>query len=239
VTVEQVAQAAQAFRRAGVLVHAYLMYGFPTQTLQETVDSAELVRQLFATGALSSAFWHRFVLTRHSGMYAQAESFGVMLPPRGGARFAENDLPHLDPEGTDHDAVDAPLVAMLAAWMRGRELARPVHTWFSSDAPPTLEAPDRIARALATPVEERGEQLVWIGGDVLQDGRALLLGHADGFARIQAAPKERSWLAEVIEAARPGSPPLRYADAVGAFPGDFSAWSGRWARVREAGLLRV
>jgi hypothetical protein len=31
-----------------VLVHAYLMYGFPAETEQETVDLLEHVRQLFA-----------------------------------------------------------------------------------------------------------------------------------------------------------------------------------------------
>ena len=51
---------------AGIMVHAYLMYGFPTETTQETVDSLERVRQLFAAGCVQSAFWHRFAATAHS-----------------------------------------------------------------------------------------------------------------------------------------------------------------------------
>ena len=47
VTVAQVARVAQAFTTAGIMVHAYLMYGFPTQTAQETVDALEMVRQVF------------------------------------------------------------------------------------------------------------------------------------------------------------------------------------------------
>ena len=39
-----------AFKRAGILVHGYLIYGFPAQTSQDLVDSAEAVRQLFAAG---------------------------------------------------------------------------------------------------------------------------------------------------------------------------------------------
>ena len=38
------------------MVHAYLMYGYPTQTIQETVDSLEMVRQLFELGVLQSGF---------------------------------------------------------------------------------------------------------------------------------------------------------------------------------------
>ena len=47
ITVAQVAKVNQHFTDAGIMVHAYLMYGFPTQTDQETIDSLEMVRQLF------------------------------------------------------------------------------------------------------------------------------------------------------------------------------------------------
>src|SRR5258708_24103113 len=42
------------------LFRSYLMYGFPTQTSQDTVDALEYVRQLFAAGCIHSAFFHRF-----------------------------------------------------------------------------------------------------------------------------------------------------------------------------------
>ncbi len=148
VTIEQVARAAANFTDAGVLVHAYLMYGFPTQTVQETVDSAEIVRQLFAEGVLHSAFWHRFVLTRHAGVFADPARYAVVPHPVDSA-FAQNDVPHDDPEGADHDAFDEPLPRMLAAWMAGEQLDRPVHTWFAFAAPATTEPPDRVARALS------------------------------------------------------------------------------------------
>jgi radical SAM superfamily enzyme YgiQ (UPF0313 family) len=73
VTVEQVAKVTRNFTEAGVMVHAYLMYGYPTQTIQETVDSLEMVRQLFEAGVLQSGFWHQFAMTAHSpvGMYPE------------------------------------------------------------------------------------------------------------------------------------------------------------------------
>ncbi|MEN9787001.1 MAG: hypothetical protein RLZZ299_2265 [Pseudomonadota bacterium] len=238
VTVEQVARAAAAFREAGVLVHAYLMYGFPTQTEQETVDAAELVRQLFAQGAVSSAFWHRFVLTVHSGMYPDRARFGVVAHAPGPDAFARNDVPHADPEGADHDRFDAPLVAMLAAWMRGEALDRPVHTWFAAGTPATTEPPDRIARAIATPWEDSGTRLVWIGGDLLEDD-ALVAHHARGSVRVRAPGAVRDWIHEVTGAARPGRPPLTYETARAAFPGTDDTFGRVWPRLRRAGLLRL
>ena len=73
VTVEQVARVTRAFTDAGVMVHAYLMYGFPTETAQETIDALERVRQLFAEGCIQSAFWHRFTATAHSPIGQQPE----------------------------------------------------------------------------------------------------------------------------------------------------------------------
>ncbi|HZI55059.1 MAG TPA: radical SAM protein, partial [Chitinophagaceae bacterium] len=66
ITVAQVARVNKHFSDAGIMVHAYLMYGFPTQTAQETIDSLEMVRQLFKLGILQSAFWHLFTMTTHS-----------------------------------------------------------------------------------------------------------------------------------------------------------------------------
>ncbi|MEC8423558.1 MAG: radical SAM protein, partial [Myxococcota bacterium] len=83
ITVAQAARAAAAFTDAGVLVHAYLMYGFPSQTAQETIDAMEVVRQLFDAGVLGSAFWHRFVLTRGSRVYADPDAYGVRVDPPG------------------------------------------------------------------------------------------------------------------------------------------------------------
>ena len=65
VTVDQVARVTRGMADAGILVHAYLMYGFPTQTLQDTVDALEYVRQLFENGCIHSGFFHRFVCTVH------------------------------------------------------------------------------------------------------------------------------------------------------------------------------
>ena len=241
ITVDQAGRAAAAFTDAGVLVHAYLMYGFPTQTAQETVDAMEVVRQLFEQGVLGSAFWHRFVLTRGSRVYADPASYGVHVdPPRG--VFAMNDLPHEDPVGADPDVFDGPLVQGLGAWMRGEDLDVPVHRWFPrGSVPRTREAPDRIASCLekepAQPSD--GARLVWLGDGMLETEDALVLVHAEGESTITGPPAVLAWLSEVLEAAVPGGEPLRLGDARGAFPGDWLRWQRQWAAVRAAGLVAV
>ncbi len=245
VTIEQVARAASAFRGAGVLVHAYLMYGFPTQTEEDTVDSLEIVRQLFAHDLVSSAFWHRFVLTRHSGVARDPARYGVAMPsspdPSGPPRFATNDLPHGDPTGADHDRFDDVLPRALAAWMRGRDLDKPVNTWFSPALPPSREPADRVARALdpAAAGAGMGERLVWLGGEVLTDGPLVILHTRDGTSQVRARRDDRAWLAEVLDAALPARAPLRFADARAAFPGDWDRFSATWLAVRQAGLVGV
>ncbi|TMQ20185.1 MAG: radical SAM protein [Deltaproteobacteria bacterium] len=120
VTVEQVARVTRAFSDAGVMVHAYLMYGFPTQTAQDTIDALERVRQLFAAGCVQSAFWHRFAATAHSPIGRAPALYGIRLRAGAPATFARNDLAFDDPTGCDHDAFAAGLRPI-----RGRGSTRP------------------------------------------------------------------------------------------------------------------
>ncbi len=239
ITIEQAARSAHAFRSAGVLVHAYLMYGFPSQTTQETIDAMEVTRQLFDEGLLSSAFWHRFVLTRHSPVYANPGQYGIEIPPiPAGPLFATNDLPHTDPAGADPDRFDRPLVHSLSAWMQGQHLDRPVHVWLDPPGPPTSESPRRIAKAIDKATTD-GDRLVWIGGDVLHSPNGLVLHHTDGQETVGGRMDEREWLQEVIDAARPDQHPLHLSDVTSAFPGDWHRFARRWNRVRAVGMLLI
>ncbi|MGB0640301.1 MAG: B12-binding domain-containing radical SAM protein [Myxococcota bacterium] len=240
ITVEQAARTAHAFGEAGVLVHAYLMYGFPSQTEQETVDSMEVVRQMFETGVLTSGFWHRFVLTRHSRVFQDPEQYGVQIPPLpAGPLFATNDIPHIDQVGADPDRFDRGLVHAIRDWMRGDNFERPVHIWFDPPLVPTQEHPRRIEQAISSPTPETGDRLVWLGGSVLDSPNGLLLHHNDGEVTVGGRSDEREWLHEVIEAARPGSEPLYAQDAINSFPGNWERYQRRWQKVRAAGMVQV
>jgi len=149
VSVEQVARVTKGFSDAGILVHAYLMYGFPTQTVQDTVDALEYVRQLFETGCIQSGFFHRFACTVHSPVGQNPADYGVTLQPLPPVSFAKNDIGFIDPTGVDHDALGVALKKALYNYMHGIGLDEDVRSWFNTPVPRTTVARHRIARALA------------------------------------------------------------------------------------------
>jgi hypothetical protein len=151
VTVEQVARVTRAFSQAGILVHAYLMYGFPTQTVQETVDALEYVRQLFEAGCIQSGFFHRFTCTVHSPVASNPTHYGVTLKPLPAISFAKNDIGFVDATGVDHDKLGTALNKALYNFMHGIGLEADVRTWFSGKGPRTKVPRNYIARALASP----------------------------------------------------------------------------------------
>ena len=149
VSVDQVARVTKGFADAGVLVHAYLMYGFPTQTVQDTVDALELVRQLFEQGCIHSGFWHRFACTVHSPVGQDPAAYGVTLLPLPPSPFAKNDVGFVDPTGTDHDTLGLGLKKAIYNYMHGIGLDDDVRAWFDVTVPKPRIARRRIEKALA------------------------------------------------------------------------------------------
>jgi hypothetical protein len=149
VSVDQVARVTKAFADTGILVHAYLMYGFPTQTAQDTLDALEYVRQLFAEGCVHSGFWHRFACTVHSPVGQHPEQFGVTLRPLPSGGFAKNDVAFDDPTGTDHDAFADGLKKAIYNYMHGIGLDEDVRSWFDFPVPKARVGRRRIHKALA------------------------------------------------------------------------------------------
>jgi len=151
VTVAQVARVTRGFSEAGVMVHAYLMYGFPTQTEQETIDSLERVRQLFAADCIQAAFWHRFAATVHSPIGRDPEPYGITLEPEAEPRFARNSVAFIDPAGSDYDFLGAGLRAAVYNYMHGLGLDADVRSWFGGRGrlPAPRVDPDLISRLLS------------------------------------------------------------------------------------------
>jgi hypothetical protein len=168
VTVEQVAQVTRNFTEAGVMVHAYLMYGYPTQTVQETVDSLEMVRQLFEAGILQSGFWHQFAMTAHSPVGMYPEKFGVVKETEQIGTFANNDINYIDKTGIDHDKFSYGLKKSLFNFMHGICFDYKLQDWFDFKIPKTTIPSDFIDQALIG--ENRllntkpTAKIVWLGG---------------------------------------------------------------------------
>lgn len=148
VSVEQVARVTHAFSEVGILVHAYLMYGFPTQTVQDTVDALEYVRQLFENGCIQSGFFHRFTCSVHSPVGRHPEEYGVQLKPLPPTPFARNDVDFIDPTGVDHDSLGQDLTKALYNFMHGIGVEQDVRRWFSQHVPRSRVNKHFIAQAL-------------------------------------------------------------------------------------------
>jgi hypothetical protein len=166
VTVEQVAQVTRNFTESGIMVHAYLMYGYPTQTIQETVDSLEMVRQLFELGVLQSGFWHQFALTAHSPVGMFPEEFGV-IPEQNVITFANNDINFKDKTGINHDKFSFGLKKSLFNYMHGICFDYDLQEWFDFKIPKTKIPPDYIYNCLEKEqnfTTKPNAKIIWLGG---------------------------------------------------------------------------
>jgi hypothetical protein len=166
VTVAQVARVTRNFSEAGILVHAYLMYGFPSQTTQETIDSLEMVRQLFAAGVLQSGFWHQFALTAHSPVGLDPKAYGIRVEPGCSGPFANNDILFHDPVGTDNDSFSYGLKKSLLNYMHGIGFDHPLQNWFDFKILRTKVPADFIVNALKEEEVSSAKpnaKVVWLG----------------------------------------------------------------------------
>ncbi|MBC7524925.1 MAG: radical SAM protein [Flavobacterium sp.] len=171
VTVEQVAQVTRNFTNAGVMVHAYLMYGYPTQTVQETVDSLEMVRQLFELGILQSGFWHQFAMTAHSPVGMFPQEFGV-IPQQNEITFANNDVNFTDKTGINHDKYSFGLKKALFNFMHGICFDYPLQDWFEFKIPNTKISSDYIFSCLQNEPNfniKPTAKIVWLGGKPISE----------------------------------------------------------------------
>lgn len=214
ITVAQVARVNRHFTEAGIMVHAYLMYGFPTQNTQETIDSLEMVRQLFKAGVLQSAFWHQFAMTAHSPVGMNPEKYKVVKETEAIGTFANNDIVHHDPTGADHDAFSFGLKKSLLNYMHQLGLDEPLHKWFEFKTPKTLVTPGYIEEALS--VEELSafkpnSKVLWLGKPPvcefytqskkgMQRGMATLtFTSKSGNMQIQILKTQAEWLVPTLE----------------------------------------
>jgi hypothetical protein len=141
--IQEMAGALAAFADSGIMTHAYLIYGFPGSTVQETVDALEIIRQCFVAGILHSAFWHRFILTAHSPAARDPGRFGITRVVVPESSFARNDLSY-EAEGPDIDWMGQGLRTAVHNWMNGAGRELPVGHWFERPVPETSLAADFI-----------------------------------------------------------------------------------------------
>jgi len=264
VTIAQVARVTQGFTAAGVLVHAYLMYGFPTQTAQETVDALEVVRQLFDAGIVQSGYWHRFSMTAHSPVGKNPAKYQVAAIGPEPGNFAWNDLWHDDPLGTDHESFGPGLAKSLYNYMHGVALREPLSFWFDFKTPRATVPRQLIQQALQEPEKpdfaQPNRRLFWLGnapelsykttgGSGPKDKkttRAVLTCYeqAEDF-EVKTTELIGPWLhALLLRLSRDYDTKVLLKEAAATFPPEAGPWekflqSPAWQLLREKGLLLI
>ena len=255
VTIAQVARVADGFTQAGIMVHAYLMYGFPTQTAQETVDSLEVVRQLFAAGVVQSGYWHRFSMTAHSPVGKNPAKYQVEAIGPEPAGFAWNDLWHDDPLGTDHEAFGPGLAKSLYNYLHGVALDERLNFWFDFKTPKPTTPRHLVQQALQTPEKpdfaRQNQRLFWLGNTPeirIEPGKktsqAILTCYeqAEDF-EVDTTEAAGRWLHQLLtQLTHDYDIKVLLKDAAATFPfeeGTFEAFlqSPAWQLLRKKGLL--
>lgn len=148
VDIGQVARVTKAFSDENIMVHAYLMFGFPTETAQETIDSLEVVRQLFYNNCIQSAFWHQFACTSHSPVGKNPEEFKIKITGPKFEGFAENDLFHEDPTGAEHHLYSEGLNIALNNYLNHKGFEIPLSNYFNFKVPEVTVKNNLIASHL-------------------------------------------------------------------------------------------
>ncbi|SIQ40783.1 B12-binding domain-containing radical SAM protein [Maribacter ulvicola] len=224
VTVEQVAQVTRNFTEANIMVHSYLMYGYPTQTVQETVDSLEMVRQLFELGIIQSGFWHQFALTAHSPVGLHPEEYGVM-PDLKNITFANNDIDFKDRTGVDHSKFSFGLKKSLFNFMHGIGFDMSLQEWFDFKIPPSNISADYIYNCLQQEQvlsTKSTAKIAWIGsmpitaervkkkkGMTWQQLEFRFHTNSDVY-EITVDKDNGEWLLSMLEQLKPENKPLSY-----------------------------
>ena len=259
ITVAQAARVAASFQAGGIMVHAYLMYGLPGESIGETVEALERVRLLFAHGLIQSAFWHRFVATAHSPIGLDPTAHGIRITGPAFGGFAENDLSHDDPAGEAPKWLGVGLRAALSSYMRGEALTDDVRQWFDHSVPRPKVPRHWVARVLEEmpvhddPAAER--RFVWIGGTPVSescrhDRRRVILPNQVEDVEVRLSAEKADWLLDLIRSATPlrekrgeGYPSLREVRETYPLGGprgfDALVRSALWRQARTGGLLLV
>jgi len=231
----------------------------PSETLGETLESLERVRQLFAHGLIQSAFWHRFTTTAHSPIGLNPDAYGLQLVGPAFEGFAENDLVHEDVHVSVPEWVGDGLRAALWHYKEGLELKRDVREWFPERTPKPKVQRTWVKQVLeAGPEEDHSRmerKLVWIGGQPdVERGKGqhyrIILPNRTMDEEVKLNQGQAEWLLNLIERATPIHQPGGHRYPVfkeirAGFPFDgpkgFDAWwrSASAQKAKAVGLLLV
>ncbi len=247
VTVEQATVAMRNFFYSGIMVHAYLMYGLPGQTLQETVDSLEIVRQMFRAQLIDSAFWHRYAMTLHSPMGQDPARWGVTRKGEHLNPFANNEVRFSEKREYNIASAGDSLREALDNFLAGSGLERPAHKWFEGKAPVTSIEESLITDSLIKPDGCRlfnpSARLVWLGAPLVRTPEGVLVLGAAEDKEFKFAQTDADFMIEITLLAADLDRRTTFAEVKEMYKNEkpFAELyhSKKWDRLREFGLLQL
>ncbi|PZX38164.1 hypothetical protein LX97_02745 [Nonlabens dokdonensis] len=252
VTVEQVAQVTRNFTVAGIMVHSYLMYGYPTQTIQETIDSLEMTRQLFELGIIQSGFWHQFALTAHSPVGMNTKDYGI-TPHLKEIEFANNDVQFTDATGIDHDKFSEGLKKSLFNFMHGIGFDMSLQEWFDFEIPPTSIEPYYIEDCLNNEnfkAVKSNSKIIWLGnlpliGSFVKTKKGketlflnMVFHNKTSSFEIALPEEEGNWLLDQLELCAPNQKTLTFSQLKNSYESNFGVFEPFWYS-EELDILRA
>lgn len=247
VTVEQVAKVSRNFTENGIMVHAYLMYAYPTQTIQETIDSLEMVRQMFELGILQSGFWHQFAMTTHSPVGMNPEAYKVTAHKKE-ITFADNDVAFTDSTGIDHDQFSYGLKKSLYNYMHGICFDYDLQEWFDFEIPRTTIDANFIEDAIEQVEESHAKassKIIWLSAlpqiEIIGEVTRMVFHNKQSSAEILLESHLADWLLEILSKLDKETH-ISFADFQSSYQNNFSDFDAFWeseamAIIKEVGLL--
>ena len=248
VLIEDAVNVMRNFKSAGILLHAYMIYGFPTESAQDLIDSAEVLRQLFAAGLVDSAFWHRFALTVHSPVFTQREKYNISVPDPEPKPFANNDITYIDRSGNDPDRFGDGLRKATYNFMLGIGLDNNIGKWFSFKTPEPLVKKRFLRKILEKPLPlpDQSKRIIWLGGAVKLKGKIVIIEGLNGIIEYELPYKLSNWLKKMMNSASIfTSDGVKVSEASKTFPTyqgiKFSGFVSNevWDELFDAGLLII
>ncbi len=249
VSTEQATLATRNFFYAGIMAHAYLMYGLPGQTLQESVDSLETVRQMFRAQLIDSAYWHRYAMTMHSPMGADPSQWGVKRKSNALNALANNEVYFAENRGYNINIVGDGLREALDNYLAGAGLERPAHKWFACKAPATTVDPGLITDHLIKPDGSRLfnplARLVWLGAPVSRTAEGISIETASESKELKFSPSDAVFMQDITRMAADLDRKLTFAEVKEIYgksnekPFAELYHSKKWDKMREYGLLQI
>ncbi|MCK5759643.1 MAG: radical SAM protein [Candidatus Delongbacteria bacterium] len=247
IDLEQAVEVCYNFSSNDILVHTYLIYGFPGESGQELINSVEASRQMFEAEIVDSAYWHRYSLTFHSEVYKNKENYKIKVINDKINPFANNDIRYIDLENKNIDKYSSGLKKATYNFMLNSCLDNDIRSWFEFKTPkPTLKrnAVENILDNYNIEVS-LNKRLLWLGNEVDFNNSILSVDGINDLVEFELPEALGNWLEKIIHSANINNDKFTLSDAEKMFPKNLELSfidilnNELWEDLNSAGLILI